>query len=89
LLIESDSCQAEQLTIKLSQAYSDDWLAISKMGILSHQAFSHWANAWNLDLREVEGDLTVTIFFWPQLLEYLGFGFLAALIIYLVFKNRA
>ena len=64
----ADDCDANYL--KLSQAYDEGWLALQDGKLLKHQKINNWANAWILDgQNSVE---TIYLFFWPQLLEYLG-----------------
>jgi len=60
--------------LKLSQGYDEGWIAPP----IKHVKVDGWANGWI-----VNGSGEVTIFYWPQLLEYLGFGFLGMTIIVL------
>jgi hypothetical protein len=74
--VDLADCRGQAKLLKLSQAYDSGWLAVSKVdgqwSYLSHEKFSAWSNAWQLTGAEE----TVYLFFWPQLLEYLGFIFL-------------
>jgi len=63
-----NNCEAKYL--KLSQTYDDGWLAIREGKILDHQKINNWANTWILDGQD--SNSAIYIFFWPQLLEYLG-----------------
>ena len=66
----SDDCNAKYL--KLSQAYDDGWLAFKEGKLLDHQKINNWTNAWILSGQD--NNSIIYIFFWPQLLEYLGMG---------------
>jgi arginyl-tRNA--protein-N-Asp/Glu arginylyltransferase len=77
----------------LSQAYSKDWLAYSPFlkENLSHLKFNNWANAWQFSLEQVNllttlatQESTVYLFYWPQILEYLGFVALLGVSIWLI-----
>ncbi len=67
-----DGCRGNYL--KLSQAYDQGWLAFRDGKILEHGKINNWANAWILNNQE--SDSSIYIFFWPQLLEYLGLAML-------------
>jgi hypothetical protein len=81
VLVPSD-CNTKHL--KLSQAYDDGWLAFRGGKLLKHSKINNWANAWILDDLSGQEDKSssIYIFFWPQLLEYFGFGFLALNLIF-------
>jgi hypothetical protein len=68
-----------------NQAYRKGWLGIdADTGtILKHVKVDGWANGWM-----VPGSVTIAIFYWPQLLEYLGFALLVAMILVIVFKRK-
>ncbi len=63
------------LTLVLSQAYHPGWIAWEDKPFigrkLDHVLVNNWQNGWQLNKA---GE--VYLFFWPQLLEYLGFIFL-------------
>lgn len=63
--------------LRLSQGYDAGWIAISirNLALLEHVKVDGWANGWIL--RQAQDGL-IFIFYWPQLLEYFGFGILAA-----------
>jgi hypothetical protein len=63
--------------LKLSQGYDEGWIAPP----IKHVKVDGWANGWI-----VQGSGEITIFYWPQLLEYLGFGLLG-MTIWLVIKK--
>ena len=88
LNLNRSSCNQETIQLKLSQAYSDDWLAFTNHGFLKHSKVNNWANAWLLDLVDYQDDeIIINIFFWPQLLEYLGLGLLVIIGTYLVLRD--
>lgn len=68
------ACNVQYL--KLSQAYDQGWLAVSQWQLLPHYKWNNWANVWQL--QSTDAAHTVYVFFWPQLLQYLGFGLLLA-----------
>jgi len=82
----------------LSQSYSRDWLAFNfrienwrlKFNFLPHFLVNNWENGWYLDKSKMANsdNLTIYIFFWPQILEYLGFGFLFLLVPLLIFGKK-
>jgi len=70
--------------IKLSQGYDQGWLAWSEGKLLGHKTLDGWSNGW---ISNNEGEQSITIFYWPQLLEYVGFGLLG-IAIWQVAKKR-
>ena len=74
----------------LSQSYSPGWIAFADGKLLEHVKVNNWANGFQLNRssqsESVESgtDLTVYIIFWPQFLEFLGFGFLALTLIFIL-----
>jgi hypothetical protein len=71
--------------IYLSQSYDNGWVAFAKNeksifgSKLEHLEFNGWANAWIIPNKNSE----ITIIFWPQLLQFLGFAVLIISGIYL------
>jgi len=63
----------------LGQGYEDGWIAFSGGKVLPHTKVNSWANGWFIDK-----DGEVIIFFWPHLLEYLGFVFLGITLAWLI-----
>ncbi|VVA43461.1 conserved membrane hypothetical protein [Candidatus Roizmanbacteria bacterium] len=59
--------------IYLSQSYNPGWIAFTNGKILDHVLVNDWANGWKIDGQTSK----VTIIFWPQYLEFLGFALLA------------
>ncbi|MCL5432382.1 MAG: hypothetical protein M1484_04845 [Patescibacteria group bacterium] len=73
VLYRVDLSTADQQTLVLNQAFNRGWIAISKNGILGdHVLVDNWANGWEVPA----GRQVVYLFFWPQLLEFAGFGVL-------------
>ena len=75
-----------QQTLVLNQAYDRGWLAIANGKRLSnHTIVNGWANGWSL----TGDEKNIIIIFWPQLLEFAGFGLLLfAVIIIIVNRKR-
>ena len=62
------------------QSYDPGWLAFEKIGrfafrkLDNHVLVNNWANGWEIDQSAINNQqLTIYLFFWPQILEYLGF----------------
>lgn len=66
--------------LKLSQGYDDGWVS----PYLEHLKVDGWANGWMVPA----GEHRIVIFYWPQLLEYLGFGLLGVTTIVLWRQKR-
>lgn len=67
-----------------NQAFRRGWIGIDtkSLKVLKHVKVDGWANGWM-----VNGSGEVTIFYWPQLLEYLGFVLLG-LTAWIVIKSK-
>lgn len=68
----------------LNQTYQDGWKAYQlknwiPVELKEHIRINNWANGWKVD-----SSGTVIIIFWPQLLQFLGFGILI-LTIYIIY----
>ena len=68
-------------TLILSQSYDPGWIAIQNNKILSHVLVNNWANGWTINPGAND---TIYIFFWPQLLEFLGFALLPLPFLFLI-----
>jgi len=79
-------------TIVLSQAYHPGWTAFMlgtgdwKLEALDHVLINNWANGWKLDPKTLllSNSKTLYILFWPQLLEFLGFGVMVGMAYFLI-----
>lgn len=75
-------------TFVLNEAYDPGWLALCGFGKCDakHVKVNNWANGW---VFENGVPKNVKVIFWPQLLEYLGFGFLGtSVLISLKYKEK-
>ena len=79
-VLDNSSKQDEILTI--SQAFSPSWIAWSNgKRLKDHVLVNNWENGWRLRSDETgttapKGTENIVIVFWPQYLEFLGFGLL-------------
>ncbi len=76
-------------TLVLNQSFNQDWLAFyfqdHQIKFLSnHILINNWANGWSLPKTDYVLPITVYVFFWPQLLEFLGFGLLIGTFIWII-----
>ncbi len=72
-------------TLILSQSFDPGWIAWQNGKLLAkHVLVNNWANGWKIN-PGTNG--TIYIFFWPQLLEFLGFALLPILFLF-TFKQR-
>ncbi len=64
-----------QQIIVVNQAYEHGWIAFCGLGLCQaeHVLVNNWANGWVFNGSRPLPDV-VTIIFWPQILEYLGFA---------------
>lgn len=67
-------------TLTLFQSFSSGWLAISNGKILPHVLVNNWANGWKIK----NNNNVIYLIFWPQLLEFLGFGLLIGTFIWII-----
>ena len=56
----------------LYQSYDSGWIAFANGKHLDHVLVNNWANGWKID----DQTNNITIIFWPQYLEFLGFALL-------------
>jgi len=79
------------MVLVLSQSFAEGWKAyLSKKDnwlnkffpfvfgkeIKDHFLVNNWENGWQIPTTDCQQPTTVYLFFWPQLLEYLGLSFL-------------
>lgn len=70
--------------VALSQGYDEGWIAFDKkFTVFKHLKFNNWANAWEVP----QGEYTIYIFYWPQLLQFIGFASLLFVASYLILKR--
>lgn len=85
----------EQGVLVLSQAFHDGWIALQKTDtwpffqpIGGHVLINNWKNGWKLPQTMNDSPLTIYVLFWPQILEFLGFGLTAIPFILLFMKRK-
>lgn len=79
----------EQSLITLSQSYDSGWVAFSldQPSIpLAHQLYNGWSNAWSIPVGST-GDRTIIIFYWPQLLIFVGYGLIILVFVYYLYHR--
>ncbi|HUV46938.1 MAG TPA: hypothetical protein VMW29_02270 [Candidatus Bathyarchaeia archaeon] len=84
-------------TLVLSQSFNPGWKAFYFQGkpflsrptfLKDHILVNNWQNGWVLNSSNLNpSNLTIYLFFWPQLLEYLGFALFILLTCILIFKR--
>ncbi len=76
-VVLSNEAMKQSNNITLFQSYSPGWIAFTNGKLLNHVLINNWANGWQLDDELTPNPYSlVTIIFWPQYLEFLGFGLL-------------
>jgi len=72
-----------------NQAYRKGWIGfdIANFKVLKHVKVDGWANGWEIKGQVGSEKGEVTIFYWPQLLEYLGFAMLGVTVWVLIKKR--
>ena len=60
----------------LFQSFDPGWIAIQNGKILPHVLINNWSNGWLLRQGSGAQGANVTVIFWPQYLEFFGFGLL-------------
>ncbi len=78
-------------TIILNQSFSPGWLAFYFEGLRpiflkDHILVNNWANGWQLTSEKLTSE--IYILFWPQLLQFLGFGLLISSFIFIFRKSE-
>jgi hypothetical protein len=81
----------------LSQSFDKGWTAwVNKpffgKRIKSHLLINNWQNGWKLNQITnnsiTNNPITISIIYWPQLLQYLGFAILLGFVAYLIVEWR-
>lgn len=77
-----------------NQAFRDGWIGVDfkSWQLLEHVKVDGWANGWivdygQMDQRQGDGQVVV-IFYWPQLLQYLGFGILVITFSFILYRPK-
>lgn len=86
--------------IRLSQGFDNGWVGVlisdqlpvisDQIKILEHVKVDGWANGWMVPSARQHDDTsarTVILFYWPQLLEYIGFVALGFTLIFLFMQR--
>jgi len=78
--------------IILNQSFDPGWIAFANGRLLNHVLVNNWSNGWVINnqlitnhqpaYRTGRQPVTITIIFWPQYLEFLGFGLLILALIF-------
>lgn len=81
--------QSSDSTLVLPQSFSSGWLAFyfenNQIKFLTnHVLINNWANGYKLPITDYQLPITIYLFFWPQLLESLGFGLLITGFIWII-----
>lgn len=72
-------------TIVYNQAYDRGWKAyLNGQELKDHVKVNNWANGWVVP---ANSNGSIRVFFWPQLLEYIGFGAIALLGVCIIIKR--
>jgi len=70
------------------QAYEKGWKAwVNGKEIKDHVLVNNWANGWALRQGSAPQGTKIVIIFWPQYLEFAGFGLLILAVLVIVKKN--
>jgi len=65
----------------LNEAFDDGWIALCNFRICDadHVKVNNWANGWVFNNGIPDN---IRVFFWPHILEYIGFVFLGCLVVF-------
>jgi len=80
LKVSPNPSSSPDIYLTLFQSFSPGWLAFSNGHFLPHVLVNNWANAWNVSNISHQ---TIYILFWPQILEFIGFGLLIGTFIFI------
>jgi len=88
--IKKDDISSRDTIISISQARADGWVAVGFTDLFfrilpnsSRVYLDGWKQGW--DISEFNNLNSVFIFYWPNLLSYLGYSFLLILFVYPVY----
>lgn len=74
--------------IIFNQSYSPGWVAFSDGKLLDHVLVNNWANGWQINdqaTTTTSRQQSITLLYWPQYLQFLGFGLLIMTLILVIF----
>ena len=90
--------EALSSTLILSQSFDPGWMALQRtdafpffMLIKEHILVNNWANGWRLQSDQSDqftNPTNIVVFFWPQLLELLGFALLPIPFLFAIRKSH-
>lgn len=72
----------------LNQSYESGWVAFVNINKLEHLVSNSWSNAWEVKSSDCDKNCTITIYYWPQLLQYLGFVLIGGVFLAFLFPLR-
>lgn len=96
--ITFSNTQMTNSTLVLNQAFNKGWIGFIKTGTFpyfsilgNHVVVNNWANGWTLPSNQVTNNeqTTIYLFFWPQVLEWIGFILLPLPIIYAFLMKKS
>lgn len=78
IYLETDNYSSENKFLISQQSFNPGWLAFYFQGkkpkfLRNHLLINNWANGWEIESIKTD---KIHLFFWPQLLEFFGFGLL-------------
>ncbi len=98
-LIKIDNIQknSDNQFLTLYQSFNSGWIAFYfdnyKIKFLPHFLLNNWANGWEtpsnlIGTEQSQSFPTIYILFWPQVIQFLGFGLLIIAIIWLLKNSK-
>jgi hypothetical protein len=83
-------------TLVLSQSFDNGWIALGPTKtfpfikpIGNHVLVNNWENGWQLSSKQTTNtQLTIILFYWPQILEWIGFVILPIPFLVLLVKKH-
>lgn len=70
--------------VTLNEAYDAGWIALSGRALLPHTTVNGWQNGWEVPA----GDVTITIFYLPNLFQVLGYSLIVGFLVPLFVLTR-
>ncbi len=83
--------QNQNSYLVLPQSFHKGWIAfyfdgLKPIFLKNHMLINNWANGWQLE-NQNSNTITLYVFFWPQILQFLGFVLLIPTFIWIFKKN--